>query len=184
MNFKKFFIFLILLQISSCRWIGGAGTPLFGSLSVKVPDGTPVFKQGFKDGCESVLYARGNQLYRHRYSYKYDPKMIDNTEYRFGRNRGYNFCFFEVVGGDAMTSFDRYILPYGNGIGVFDMSAGDINNNWGGFFGGGADTWGVANSTSGGFDSLFKTWSGGGGGSVFGANPLWAGGSEGQLFGQ
>jgi hypothetical protein len=187
-HFYKILFIIFLLPLPACKWATGAGTPFFKWSNINIPEGTPTFQQGFKDGCSTVLYARGNEWYRTRYSYRYDPKLIGNPEYRFGHSRGYTYCFQSIIGPLPLASFDRYISPYGNNP-VFEMSVADgaINKAWGGFFAtpgesvlGGSATPG----TDGGFDAMFGLWGGGGSGSVFGAHPLWAGGSKNQIFGQ
>jgi hypothetical protein len=187
MKIVKLFFLVILLELSGCKWITTATTPVFMFSNVKLPDGSPAFQKGFEAGCKTVLYSRGNIWFRTRYKYTYDPKMIGNPEYRFGHSRGYTACFHAIVGMNQ-SSFDRYIAPGtgpggGFGYGVFDMKAGDIQGAWGGFFG---DTGiqNIINVPDGGLNGNFTLLSGGGGGGVLTANPLWAGGSSGQFFGQ
>ncbi len=180
---RFFFISLLLFMLSSCQWFSGAATPLFKWSGIKIPDGPPTFQQGFKDGCSTVLYSRGNVFYRNRYGYRYDPKMIGNPEYRFGHSRGYTWCLQNIMGTAPMASFDRYLNPSGaaSGYGVFDMTTADMGVAWGGMFGSSPmDVVSGGASIDGNFDLL----SGGSGGGAFSANPLWAGGSKGQLFGQ
>lgn len=189
MIIRIFLTIFLLLTISSCRWITGGGSPFFKWSNIKIPPGTPVFQQGFKDGCSTVLYARGNYWYRMRYSYTYDPQMIGNPEYRFGHSRGYSWCFQNIVGPGPLSSFDRYINPSGAawGYGVFDTKVDDIGTNWDGMFGDGSQgPWyssltGTSNGLNGIFDVLQKGTTGRG---VFDSNPLWAGGSKGQILGQ
>ena len=101
--FIKILLFIITAQcISSCAWIKNATTPYFAFTNFKVPDGTPKFQAGYKDGCSTALYSRGTVLYRNRYSYKFDPKMIDDPEYNFGHNRGYGWCFMNAVGASGI----------------------------------------------------------------------------------
>ncbi len=179
-NLIKFLLLILLLQSGGCKWISATSKPYFFGTGFKVPPGTPVFQQGFKDGCSTILFARGNGFYRARNDYHYDEKLAGNPEYRFGHSRGQSWCFQTIIGANAFVSFDRYILPYGNNS-VFDMSAGDINNTWDGAFNG------LNPSTTGSIGSLngiFQLWSGGESGGVFSANPIWAGGSKGQIFGQ
>ena len=150
----------------------------------KVPDGTPAFQKGFRDGCSTSSYSRGNVFYRWRYGHKYDTKMIDNAEYRFGYQRGYTWCFQNVLSGVSgpQASWDRFLSPYG-----YDstMSAGNMNSTWDGFFGGSVES--PLGDQGSGFDGIFDVLQKGGsgsGGTAFGGNPLWAGGSSGQFFGQ
>ncbi len=183
---KKVTLVLILLSLlSSCRWFGEATTPFFSWTNFKVPPGTPVFQQGYKDGCSTVLYARGNVFYRSRYSYKFDPKMIGNTEYRFGHSRGYSFCFQHVLASTSgpVGSFDKYLSPQG-----YDKTynAGNINDTWDGALANDGVFSGSVTTPGNGLNGIFDVLQKGGSGEtrgVFDSNPLWAGGSKGQYFG-
>lgn len=181
MNFivKFLTILLLLFSLSSCRWFEAASTTMMTFTNIKVPDGTPAFQRGYLDGCSSTIYSRGNQFYRTRYSYKFDPKMIGNSEYTFGHRRGYNWCFKQHVttdNGGSNASWDRFLMPSG-----YDktFNAGNVNEAWGGMFGGIGSP-----INSPGFQGIFDMWGGGSQGGVFSANPIWAGGSKGQIFGQ
>ena len=179
-------LILISFGLISCKIFGIPSKSNFAPLSnFKVPPGTPAFKSGYKDGCSSVLYSRGNMFYRSRYEYRYDPNMIDNTEYKFGYSKGGNWCFSHIVGispdntlgpADGLSSLSLYgARP------MFDTSPNDINNAFDGMFSGLSspiDT----NSTPGGLSAIFDVYQkgisggqAGAGGSVFGSNPLWSG---------
>lgn len=156
-------------------------------MDIKVPHGSPIFQKGYKDGCGTVIYARGNQLYRDKYSYQYDPALIGNVEYRFGHQRGYTACFQYYLAGPTgpLGSWERVMLLNNH---TFDTSRGDIGAAWGGFFGGTAGK-GLGETIGDGFNPIFGAWAGGstiGGSSsgVLSSNPLWAGGSGTQIFGQ
>ncbi len=186
---RKCLIILCFLAfaLSGCRWIEKAGLPYYRGFDFKVPEGTPTFQKGYKDGCSTILFARGNGLYRDRYEYRFDPKMIGNPEYRFGHSRGQSWCFQNLIGPNPLSSADRYLSPFKeDGYGVFEMGASDIGAAWGGMFGGGGAAGGISNVTGASFDNIFSAWAGTatGGNSVFGANPIWAGNSKGQFFGQ
>ena len=187
---RNFLILTLLIYLSSCGWLIDIDTPVVMGMTPEVPAGTPAFKQGWKDGCSTTTYARGNILYRTFYSHKYDTKMIDNPEYRFGYSRGYSVCFHIILGGGSapQASFDRYLLPYGNNT-VFDMliQPDAINNAWHGFFGSASGIWkGDATNSKVNLNSVVDIWqkSSNGGGTALGGHPLWAGGSKGQIFGQ
>lgn len=177
---KKLILILALLQLSSCEWFKHIGSPFYAWTKIKVPDGTPAFQQGFRDGCSTSTYGRSNVLYKNLYGYKYDPAMIGNSEYRFGHSRGYTWCFQQSLSGVSgpNASWDRYISPYGYDA---TFSSGDIGNAWGGFFGG---TGGSLGASVGGDVGGFMGTLTNSGGSVMNSNPLWAGGSSGQIFGQ
>lgn len=182
-------ILLILISFSftSCKLLTIPFKSSFAPLSnFKVPPGTPAFKSGYKDGCSSVLYSRGNMFYRSRYEYRYDPNMIDNTEYQFGYSKGGNWCFSHIVGispdntlgpGDGLSS----LYPQGANA-MFDMSPSSVDDAWGGMFGSGLSSPIDTNSTPGGLNAIFDVYQkgisggqAGAGDSVFGSNPLWSG---------
>lgn len=178
---KKVILIILFLQISGCKWFSNAHTPYFSATAPNIPDGTPTFQRGFKDGCSASTYARSNVFYRNKNKYKYDPALIGNSEYRFGHARGYTWCFQQSLAATtgAVGSWDRAIHPYG-----YDstFSSGDIGSAWGGFFGGGGSIGAPVGGDVGTFMGVLN--GGSPGGSLMGANPLWAGGSAGQIFGQ
>ncbi len=168
----RIILLITLLFFTSCRWFEAADTPfqMFGNF--KVPEGTPVFKRGYRDGCATMLHARGNGFYRWKHKYNYNPKMHHHPEYRFGYKRGMSFCFNSITPG--VTSWDRHLYYHKDN----SMMAKDYNST--GLFDGGVD---VPGSNSDLTNVLQAFW-GKGKNSVMGGNVLWAGGSEGQFFGQ
>jgi len=179
----KILAIMLLLCLSCCRWLDVIKTPFTAFTKIKIPRGTPAFKKGFKDGCLGGEYSRGNQFYRTNSGFRFDPKMIGNSEYLFGHKRGYSVCFVKFLGSNdgPNTSFDRVLNPYGYDN-TFD--AQDINTAWGGMFKTGL-TPSLKGSLGNGINGIFDIWSGGSPeNSVFGAHPLWATGSKGQFFGQ
>jgi hypothetical protein len=178
---KILIITSLIIFLNSCRWLSDAGRPFYSMTNFKVPPGTPSFQQGYKDGCETVSYARGNAFYKTRYKgYRYDPKMIGNSEYRFGHSRGVSFCFMQVIS-QPQSSFDNYLNYYDP-----TMMTQDYNTVGDGFLDGGVFSWSATNA-GGGLNGIFDVYQKGGSGTtggVFDSNPLWAGGSVGQFFGQ
>ncbi len=156
---KKIIIIFTLLIISSCKLFSGAGLSELAFTNIKIPAGTPNFQKGYKDGCSSVLYTRGNEFYRTRYKYMFDANLIDDDEYIFGRKRGYNFCFGYITGaaGHMGKGWDGYMYAQGT---AFDMGAGNIDDTVIGRASGNAP--GKANSV---FDT-FGDMKGGVGGSI------------------
>jgi hypothetical protein len=179
---EKVLALIFLLQVTtSCDWLTSFQTPYLMGTSYKIPDGTPSFQSGYKDGCGTVLSTRASTFYRSKYKHNYNPSLISNPEYRFGYQRGYTYCFHAVVTAveGPHASSDRYFFTYGNNRG-FEMNGGDVNEAWGGFFGGAPSQIDVSTN----FNSIVGVWGGSETNSAFGANPLWAGGSKGQFFGQ
>jgi hypothetical protein len=185
MRIAIIFLTLLLSQLSSCKWKPGQEL-LFSFASIKVPNGTPAFQSGYKDGCSSVLYARGNIFYRTRFDYRYDPTMASNKEYKSGYSRGWGYCFGQVVGvsptARPTTSPDRLLAPYGLSP-TFDMGPNSVNNAWGGFFGSRLSAPIDVNydATPGGLDASFSILQNGISGGVAGdgqtafGNPFWTG---------
>lgn len=170
----RILLLFTFLFFSSCRFIESADTPFTMGAGFKVPAGTPVFKQGFRDGCSTLFYARGNGFYRWKHKYRYNPKMHHNPEYRLGYKRGMSYCFNTIVPG--VTSADRHLVYNRTDD---SMLAKDYNKT--GFF---SEGLGFPGQTSGGLSSVLTTFWGTGENSVMGGNILWAGGSKGQFFGQ
>ena len=179
---KKFILCItIISQLTSCKWFTRIGSPFYAMTDFKIPDGTPAFQQGFKDGCSNSTYARSNQFYRNKYGYKYDPKMIGNTEYRLGQTRGYAWCFQQSLSGvsGAVGSWDKYIHPYGYDA---TFSSGNIGDAWGGFFGGSGGS--LAQTAGGDVGGFMGTLTNSGKSVMSGGAVFWEGGSSGQIFGQ
>lgn len=184
---KKFYLTILLIlafaSFNSCISKQLSATrPYLSFLNYEVPNGSPNFQDAYKAGCETVLYARGNGLYRTRYhGHKFNPKMIDNPEYRFGFSRGYSYCFNFIVGGGHFGtisgtggSSDDYI--YGKGT-AFDMGTSSINNtvNYGPL------DWLII--PDGGLNGSVDVLQKGRGGTVMGSHPFWGTWQKNQFFG-
>jgi hypothetical protein len=119
---KKTFLIAMILLLNSCS------SSFLSMTSFKVPDGTPLFQEGWRDGCSTQLGVRSTSFYRMKYAgYKRNPDYIDNPEYNFGYSKGYSYCFNYIVGGAyfGQGGSDSYI--YGKGT-QFDMTRGNWNN--------------------------------------------------------
>ena len=143
---KYIFIILILL-ISSCRWVTDAKLPNLSMAKIKIPPGTPNFRKGFADGCSTVIYSRGNTFYRTFHKFRFEADLIDDTEYYFARKRGYNFCFGYITGGSGVFGggWDKDIYAQGTHI---NMGGG--GNVWKSFGGDVFDSWGSVTKSGGG----------------------------------
>ncbi len=156
---------------------GATRYPL-ANMNYTVPDGTPIFQQGFRDGCENGLYSRGNSLYRSKYSsYQYTPSLIDNPEYKFGYGRGYGWCFILNTTGGHSGGADAFI--YGKGT-PFDMGRGNIDGTLNYETG----SWkNPLNVQGGGLDGVLQSTQSPKGFTAFGSHPLYGTPSSNQVFG-
>lgn len=168
---KILIIAFILMPFSGCKWFTEAKPPALSFAQITVPVGTPKFQKGYKDGCGTVLYARGNILYRNIYKHNMDPSLIDDSEYMFGYKRGYSYCFQYAVGsGHFSGGADTYLYPKVPTPYTQGMTAGNINNVYNGY---GALNW--MNIPNGGLDGVVDAFSKNthGQGGVFSAYPTW-----------
>lgn len=56
-------------------------------------DASPIFKQGWKDGCETGLAAYGADHYRGLgYKFRQDVTQINNVEYYMAWQNSYRYC--------------------------------------------------------------------------------------------
>ena len=56
------------------------------------PPGSPEFKMGFKDGCESGLATYGTIFYKARYSFYQNYDMLSNIDYDRAWHESFNYC--------------------------------------------------------------------------------------------
>ena len=173
---KIFFIAIILLTNQGCS------TSYLSMTNFKVPDGTPIFQEGYKDGCGTILGARSTSLYRMKYAgYKRNPDYIDNPEYNFGYSKGWSYCFNYIVGAGyfGQGGSDQYIFGKGP---QFDMGRG----NWDSTINYETGTWNNPTSSEGGSNSVDGIWGefqAPKGFSVFGGHPLYGTSNNTQIFG-
>jgi hypothetical protein len=63
----------------------------------QTPEGSPIFKQGWEDGCDTGLGVNGGLSYRRKsYRFKQDITMLDNPEYYGAWKTAYTYCRFYV----------------------------------------------------------------------------------------
>jgi hypothetical protein len=172
----KKLIWIILIIISACK------SSYLAMTNFKVPDGTPMFQEGYRDGCSTMLGMRSTVLYRMKYNgYKYNPDYIDNPEYKFGYSRGYSYCFNYIVGAGyfGQGAADTYITGKGT---PFPMGTDNWNNTVNYQEGSWTDAMNV-----GGYGGTNGVWSylqssEKGGFSTMGSHPLYGTNSS-QIFG-
>ena len=125
---KNLLLLLIISSLFGCRFFSGPKSYYLAMMNYKVPDGSPIFKKGYSDGCESGLYSRGNVLYRVKYKgHRYDPTLIDHPEYKFAFGRGYGYCFTLNTAGTHTGGADEFIYSKSKGM-PFEMGRADYND--------------------------------------------------------
>ncbi len=65
------------------------------------PPGTPEYKLGWEDGCDSGLSAEGDWSYKAMYGFKKRPEMSANDQYKQGWNEGFSYCRFSLASSNA-----------------------------------------------------------------------------------
>lgn len=91
MNIYKTKLLLIILLISGCHNVPVWKYDIFERPPNK-GNYSELFLKGWRDGCESGAEASANYLYRLKYKFKQDWKLIENKEYITGWEHAYNFC--------------------------------------------------------------------------------------------
>jgi hypothetical protein len=84
-------IMVLCLSLTSCSLFQQFVNPRPLGMS-ETPDGSPIFKQGWEDGCETGLNAYGNEYYKNLHSFQQDPYLIHDPEYYRAWNDSYQYC--------------------------------------------------------------------------------------------
>lgn len=71
-------------------------------LGYTIPQGTPDYKLGYEDGCDTGISAQDSgYLQRAAFGYKKRTEMWDNPEYKEGWNDGFQYCRFTKAAQDG-----------------------------------------------------------------------------------
>ncbi len=87
MVIKNIFLIIVALLGTSCVWSGPS--PLF--MSTDVP-GTPEFKRGWEDGCQSGIAAYGTAIQKMFYNFYQDYRMLHNPHYNAAWHEAFDYC--------------------------------------------------------------------------------------------
>lgn len=90
---KKIIIILAVLTLNACSFVTKpVPFGLYRGMDGQAPDGTPEFRSGWKDGCESGMAAYGPLHYKAAYGYKYDHEQLQSNEYHSAWRIGFRHC--------------------------------------------------------------------------------------------
>ncbi len=77
------------------------------ALDVTPPPGSPIFQQGYSDGCESALSGMGNQFVKVFHGFTYDTTQTKNKLYTRMWDASNNYCrLFLFVGDEYLQNED------------------------------------------------------------------------------
>lgn len=79
---KKLITILLLVCATSCA-------PILLEMD---PPGSPEFKAGYRDGCESGLATYGTVFNKMRYSFYQNYDMLSNSDYDHAWHEAFNYC--------------------------------------------------------------------------------------------
>jgi len=84
---------LVLLTLPmGCSWRPPVGPPWKQALLLEGPPGPPLFKEGWRAGCETGMAATANHLQKFFYRFKQDWELAQKPEYYAGWKVGWTYC--------------------------------------------------------------------------------------------
>ena len=87
---------VVLMTVSGCTVYDKITRPVPWGMET-MPEGTPMFQAGWKDGCETGMSAYGNDRYKVVYEFKQDPQLILNDEYYSSWKEAYTYCRWYLI---------------------------------------------------------------------------------------
>lgn len=88
---RRIITFIMIMLLSGC----GAGPPWKTWMFEGPPPGqdyTPLYVDGWKDGCETGVSATTNHFYKFQYDFKQDPIRAQNRVYYKGWKDAFDYC--------------------------------------------------------------------------------------------
>jgi len=76
------------------------------SLYLDSPSGTPEYKLGWEDGCDSGVAAAGSMVERMALGFRKRPELGENETYKSAWNEGFAYCRFATDPVDKGTWYD------------------------------------------------------------------------------
>lgn len=84
---------LFILLLTGCQTVSNP-TPfgIYRGMENQAPTGTPTFRAGWKDGCESGISAMGSLHHKATHHFAYDSTMLNSDEYHNSWRLGFRYC--------------------------------------------------------------------------------------------
>lgn len=68
------------------------GSPFMQKMLTQGPEGPTLYKQGWRDGCETGMSSVANMLQRSFYTFKQNADLAQNKVYYTGWKTAYTYC--------------------------------------------------------------------------------------------
>lgn len=81
--------FILLFSLASCGY--GDKPPFMKNVMIKKST-SPLYKEGFKDGCETGYGSIQNSYYQQKYKFTQDWRLIEDSTYYKAWSFGYVYC--------------------------------------------------------------------------------------------
>ncbi len=158
---KIIFYLGLLLIISSCYNVPKIVKPASWVFNQMPKDAPPIFKQAWKDGCESGLSSMTNNYYKTFYRFTQDPVLRKDPVYYKTWVDTFTFCRHYIYG-PIREGNVRMTLPMTPNAFLDNISVGDGIFNSGALRNMGPGTWGLLIENWGvtGGDGFFETMNG------------------------
>jgi len=85
-----------LNEFSNRNWMQQFTKPTPWGNGNEIPEGSEMFRAGWKDGCESGYSAYGNTRYMAGYGFEQDPEKAKNPEYYRAWKDAFVYCRWYV----------------------------------------------------------------------------------------
>lgn len=82
----------IIFLMQGCSFRPKVGSPWMQDLLNQGPEGSTLFKLGWRDGCQTGISATSNAFQRHFYTFTQDYQMAQDPEYYTGWKTAWTFC--------------------------------------------------------------------------------------------
>jgi len=92
----KIIFIVIFMVLTSCT---GYKQPLGYSHGMQnnAPEGTPLFKMGWKDGCQTGFKVSGDTHYKWVNSFAFKADFIEDSDYNEAWYMGFNHCRWYIA---------------------------------------------------------------------------------------